>query len=635
MAMVVLIVTWCRVAEAQQDTSDGETKRPFVNKIIFHGNSYFSDKKLRSQMRTRESTFFSLFKKPRLHADVLQRDIAVLEATYHANGFLEAEVKLKELVELEKGTFVDIVIDVIENEPTRIESVTFSGKGILSEETLRKDLLLKPGDPYNPSMLGSDINTIKLKYFDRGYLAVLVGDSVFVDDRTVTMHYNIDPGPVIAVRSIELLGNRHTKREIVEKEITLEVGKVFRLRDAVESQRNLFETGLFTEADILPEKLDLKTNTVAVLVRLRERKSKYFEVGFGVSNVVGSRVTGGWGDRNLFGTGRTVRVGLEGAFALFQRRDEDFNNLNPRVRYYRADITFAQRRVFGTKVLLGITAFAEKDATVENLVVYTKGMAVGGGRKLSEQTELTAGFGAERIKRETIVGESRSNTHSVLTAIRHDTRDFILDPRRGGFRDFRVLLAGGILGGDNDFYTLNATWQRYWPSWASSIFAPRIMLGYADSYGRSEVVPVENRFFTGGGNSVRGYDENSIGPRELVENSMTGQPEITVVGGRVFMLTNIEMRFPLPWLSRWCFSGAVFADGGNVWEDPNSVSFSNFQLFKNQDDVTQEDYRYSVGLGIRYNTPLGPIRLDYGTPLVVEPGGSSKGRFHFSLGQIF
>jgi len=631
--MAVLVLAWCRGADAQPDISADDTKRPFVNKIIFNGNSYFSDKKLRSQMRTRESTFFSLFKKPRLQMDVLQRDIAALEATYHANGFLEAEVKLQELVQLERGTFVDIVIEVIENEPTVIQSVTFSRAG-LGEQTLRKDLLLEPGDPYNPSMLGSDINTIKLKFFDNGHLAVIVEDSVSVAGRNVMIHYDIDVGPVIAVRSIDIVGNRHTKREIVEKEITLKVGKVFRLRDAVETQRNLFETGLFTEADILPEKLDLATNTVAITVRLRERKSRYFEIGFGVGNVVGSRVTGGWGDRNLFGTGRTVRIGLEGAFAIFPG-DEEFNDLNPRIKYYRADITFAQRRILGTKVLLGVTAFAEKDATVENLVVYTKGMAIGGGRKLTENTELVAGFGLERIKRISIAGESRSNTHSLTSAVRHDTRDFILDPRRGGFRDFRVLVAGGILGGDNDFYTLNATWQRYWPSWASSIFAARIMVGYADSYGRSEEVPVENRFFTGGGNSVRGYDENSIGPRELVENVVTGQPELTVVGGRVFVLTNVEMRFPLPWLSRWRFSGAIFADGGNVWKDPQSMRFSSFQLFKNQDDVTLEDYRYSVGLGIRYNTPLGPIRLDYGSPLVVEPGQSSKGRFHFSLGQIF
>jgi outer membrane protein insertion porin family len=212
-----------------------------------------------------------------------------------------------------------------------------------------------------------------------------------------------------------------------------------------------------------------------------------------------------------------------------------------------------------------------------------------------------------------------------------------LDPRTGGFRDLGLVIAGGVLGGDNDFYMVNTTLQRYWSITPTRVFAVRVRLGYGDSYGQSPEVPVENRFFTGGGNSVRGYDENSIGPREPVESVVDGNTVVTptVVGGRVFMLTNVELRFSLPFVSRWHFSGAVFADGGNVWRDPESVSFSDFRIFQSEDDVVQEDYRYGVGLGIRYNTPLGPIRLDYGIPLTVEAGMSGSGRFHFSLGQIF
>jgi outer membrane protein insertion porin family len=630
----MLLLLGNQSANAQQSDMNEETKQPFVNKIVFEGNEFFSDKKLRGQMHTKESTFFSLFRKPRLNIDVLQRDIAVLEAIYHANGFLDAEVKLRELVELESGTFVDIVIEVTENEPTRVEAVTFRNRGVLNEKTLSEGLLLEPGKPYNPSMLGSDINTIKLKYFEEGHLAVTVEDSVVIDGREVRMTYTIDPGPIITIRGIGIIGNQLTKQSIVEKEITLEVGRVFRLKDAVETQRNLFETGLFTEADVLPDSLDLSTNTVDIVVRLRERKSAYFEVGFGVGNIVGSRVTAGWGDRNLFGTGRTLRFGVEYAFAIFAR-DEDFNELDPRVRYYRYDLTFAQRRVLGTKVLLGVTGFLEKDATVENLVVWTRGAAIGGGRRLSANTDLVTGFSLERIKKRSIAGEERANSHLVSSAVSHDTRDFILDPRRGGFRNLGGTIAGGILRGDNDFYIVNSALQRYWPVTPTNIFAVRLRLGYADSYGQSEVVPVENRFFTGGGNSVRGYDENSIGPRELVDNIVTGQPELTVVGGRVFILTNVELRFGLPLLSRWRFSGAIFADGGNVWKDPQSMSLGNFRIFQSEDDVVQEDYRYGIGLGIRYNTPLGPIRLDYGVPLTVETGMDGSGRFHFSLGQIF
>jgi outer membrane protein insertion porin family len=611
-----------------------DTRQPFVNKIIFEGNAYFSDKRLRGQMHTRESTFFSIFTKPRLDRDVLQRDIAALEAAYHANGFLEARVRLKQLVELEGGTFVDIRIEIVENEATRVETVTFANTGPLDEKTLRKGLLLQPGSPYNPSLLGSDLSAIKVKYFDHGHLAVAVDDSVAVTGRRVFLHYAIDPGPVIRIRSVDVRGNALTKRFIVDKEITLRVGEVFRLKDAAETQRNLYETGLFTEADVVPESLDPEGKTVAVLVQLRERKSAYFEVGFGVGNIVGSRITAGWGDRNLFGTGRTLRFGVQYAFAIFPR-GEDFTELDPRVRYYRYDLTFAQRRVFGTKLLTGVTGYVEKDATVEDLIVWTEGAAIGVGRRISQSTEVVGGFAVERIRNKSIAGETKSKTHSISTTLRNDTRDFILDPRAGIFRDVGLTVAGGFLGGDNDFWTASSSLQKYWPAWGTRTLAARVRIGYADSYGRSPVVPVGNRFFTGGGNSVRGYEENSIGPREMVLNVSTNQLEEAVVGGRVFILTNVELRFGLPLLSKWHFSGAVFADGGNVWKDPESLKLSNLRIFQGGSEVVQEDYRYGIGFGIRYNTPLGPIRVDYGVPLTVEDGMDGKGRFHFSLGQIF
>ena len=242
--MALFVLGWARDSGAQ-DRNTEKTPQPFVNKIIFEGNHFFSAKKLRALMRTKESTFFSIFRKPRLNPDVLQRDIATLEATYHSNGFLEAKVGLKELVKLEGGTFVNIVIQVTENEPTRVESVIFHHTGIISDKDLRKNLLLEKGDPYNPSLVGSDVSTIKLKYFDKGYLAVVVRDSVDVQGRSVWIHYSIDPGPLITIRSINIVGNRLTKRSIVEKEITVRVGQVFSLKDAVETQRNLFETGLF------------------------------------------------------------------------------------------------------------------------------------------------------------------------------------------------------------------------------------------------------------------------------------------------------------------------------------------------------------------------------------------------------
>lgn len=132
---------------------------------------------------------------------------------------------------------------------------------------------------------------------------------------------------------------------------------------------------------------------------------------------------------------------------------------------------------------------------------------------------------------------------------------------------------------------------------------------------------------------MRGFKENSLGPREPVEQG-TGDPVETVVGGRLLIVGNAEVRFPVPYFSRYRFSAAVFADGGNVWRSLGGVDIEDFDPFVKKNDVTDRDFRYSLGVGLRYNTPVGPIRLDFGIP-VKRDVTDEFGLFHLSLGQIF
>ena len=621
---------------AQEVDLPPKVREPFVGRIVFEGTRSFADKDLKRQMKTTEAPFFAILHRPRLDRETLRRDTAALQAFYRANGFLDAKVTLDRLELLENGAFVDIIIRIDEGEATRVEVVAFQGTGPISEDKLRKVLRLKAGVPFNPTLVNGDIYTMKRSYFDEGYLAVEIDDSVAVEGKTVRLLYSIDPGPVIAIRRIGITGNRLTKPRIIEQELVFKEGETFRLSKAIETQRNLFETGLFTEAEIAPENLDAEARTVDVNVRVRERKSAYFEVGLGVGNILGSRVTGGWGDRNMFGTGRRLQLKAQYSFGLFEGGVVDFEKMDPRVKYYRYDAEFAQRHVLGTQFQLGINGYLEKDATVEPIIIRTRGAAIGGLRHLSSRTDLSLRLSDELIKRQ-VSGAENEKSHSRLVAgtISHDTRDFVLDPRRGSYRDLRAELAGGFLGGDNDFYTLNTALQRYWSKSRGIVLAIRGRFGFADAYGSSTDagVPIENRFFTGGGNSVRGFKENSLGPTALVAQK-TGDPVETVVGGRLLVVGNAEMRFPIPYLSRYRFSAAVFADAGNVWSSLKAVDIEDFDPFVNKNDVTKEDFRYSIGVGIRYNTPVGPIRLDYGIPVKRDVTDRS-GRFHLSLGQIF
>jgi len=338
----------------------------------------------------------------------------------------------------------------------------------------------------------------------------------------------------------------------------------------------------------------------------------------------------------MFGTGRRLQLKAQYSFGLFEGGVVDFENMDPRVKYYRYDAEFAQRHVLGTQFQLGINGYLEKDATIEPIIIRTRGAAIGGLRHLSPRTDLSFRLSDELIKREVSGGENeKSHSRLVAGTISHDTRDFVLDPRGGSYRDLRAELAGGFLGGDNDFYTLNTALQRYWSKGRGIVLAVRGRFGFADAYGssRDAGVPIENRFFTGGGNSVRGFKENSLGPTALVAQE-TGDPVETVVGGRLLVVGNAEMRFPIPYISRYRFSAAVFADAGNVWSSLKAVDIEDFDPFVNKNDVTEEDFRYSIGVGIRYNTPVGPIRLDYGIPVKRDVTDRS-GRFHLSLGQIF
>jgi outer membrane protein insertion porin family len=621
---------------AQQVELPPKAKEPFIGGIAIEGNASFSDKDLKRQMLTAEPPFFAIFTRPRLDRNAIRRDVAALEAFYRANGFLEARVALQSIELVENGAFAQIVIRVDEGEPTRVVRVEFEGSGPVEEAQLGKELRLKPGVPFNPSLVSTDIYAMKRQYFDKGYVAVEIDDSTAVAEKTVSLFYRISPGPVVTIRRIAIEGNRLTKAHVIERELEIEEGEPFRLSKAVETQRNLFETGLFTEAEILPENLDVKERTVDVLVRVRERKSGYVEVGFGVGNILGSRVTGEWGEKNLFGRGMKLVLKAEYSFGLFEGGVVDFENLDPKVKFYRYDAGFGERHVFGTRFLLGVNAYLEKDATVDPIVIRTRGVGIGGVRHLSPRTDFLLRLLAERIEREIPdVGMEESNSRIVSGAVSHNTRDFILDPRKGGYRELRADLAGGFLGGDNDFYALNTTLQKYWVKRRSAVLALRARVGFVDAYGSSADtgVPVENRFFTGGGNSVRGFKENALGPKEMVETS-PGVVEETVVGGRLLIVGNAEVRFPLPYFSRFRFSGTFFADAGNVWSSLGGVNARDFRLFADPAEVTEGDMRYSLGVGLRYNTPVGPIRLDYGMP-IKKDDTDRFGRFHVSLGQIF
>jgi outer membrane protein insertion porin family len=628
LAAVFCCLSWFRPARAADPPPDDSV---FLGRIFISGNTQVPEGDLRSRMRTREPSMFSIFRRPKLDRAQIERDVAQLEAYYHSIGFPEARVRLDRVEYVEKDRFANVYIVVDEGEATRVVGVRFDGDLLMPESELRKDLLLKRGAPYNASLLATDVYRIKGKYFDRGYLGVAVLDSALIDSAGVHIRFFIEPGTQLSVGEIVIEGNRLVRRGVIEKEIELKPGEVCRFNRVLKTQRNLFETGLFTVVDVVPENIDPIDRTVDIRIRVRERKSSWIEAGFGVGNLLGSRVFAEWGTRNLAGTGRTLRFKAQYAFDLFEGDEFDLNKFQITNTFYRYDVVFQQRRFLGLKLGIGLNAFIERDGTVPDLEIKTIGYALGTARDFGRHSELITGLSFEEItRRPEGIPEEKSRSHSFGVTASRDARDFLLDPHRGEYRVVSGEIAGGILGGDNDYYKLTGNFQRYRGMGGTSVFAWRTRVGYGNAYGRSDQVPVESRYFLGGANSVRGYSEATLGPSTTDAN---GDPRY--LGGQFLLLANVEARFPLPLLARWNFSGAIFLDGGNVYSDVSDVTGSGFRLTSNPDETLVTDFRYGVGAGIRYNTPVGPIRLDYGYPLKPDPATDRNGRWYFSLGQIF
>ncbi|HEX6790927.1 MAG TPA: outer membrane protein assembly factor BamA [Candidatus Krumholzibacteria bacterium] len=633
--MAIPLLTGTARAQSAHEDSTRKEERPrtvFINRILFAGNEHVHADRLKARMRTREPSIWAIFKKPELNERQLNRDIAALEAYYHSIGYPDATVKLEGIDLIEKNRFADIHIRVVEGEPNLVRSVKFHGNLILEEKDLREDLLLEPDAPYNASLLETDVYTIRGKYFDQGYLAVTIADSVRIDNHRVEIDFFIEPRQQLQVGQISIEGNDEVRTSVIQGEITVEQGKVCRYDKVLETERNLFETGLFSVVDVVPERVDTMTNVVDIGIRVRERKESWIEAGFGVGNVLGSKVFAEWGTRNLFGTGRTVRLKAEYAFDLFRGDEIDPNEIEITNTYYRYDAIYQQRRIFGLKLPTSLNGYTEWDNTVQGLEVKRLGAAIGVNhefgriRDFGRESLLSGTFSVEDIKR-TQEGqpEERSRSNILGSAVSRDTRDFILNPSMGTYRVLSAQVAGGILGGANDFYTTEAGFQHYVDVRKGKVFAWRVRAGYANSYGRSAEVPVENRYFLGGANSVRGYADAGLGPLDEKGNPL---------GGTFMLLLNAEYRYPFPFLARWNFSGSVFLDSGNVWADPSDVSSDDFEFTSAIDETTVDDYRYGAGVGIRYNTPVGPIRLDWGYPLKPD-GENSGGRIYLSLGQIF
>ncbi|MDZ7860132.1 MAG: outer membrane protein assembly factor BamA [Candidatus Krumholzibacteriota bacterium] len=601
---------------------------PVVDRIIILGNRTFDDKTLKSKMQTKEKGFISFFNKPRYRKDFLIRDLERIKSFYKKKGFFKTEVNLSSLVRDEKSNSVIIKIIIDEGERTRIRSLEIEDPKVISESLIRDVLELTVGHPYNPNLVKTDQYAIFNLFVQKGYLGTGVSYDVNIDSTEVDLIWKIKTGEKAKIDSISITGNSKVDTEIVSRELTIHPGDYFDLKKIQQSKQNLYNTGCFSSVDIQPEDLNLEEGIVDLHLAVREREMGYIEAGIGVGNVHASHMFLEWGQRNLLNRGYGLRLTSSYSFSLFQENEINFSDMVFDRKYVRYEGELRFPHILSTWNTFSLGAYYEDDATILPAVFSSMSYTAAISRNVSRQTLILLSYAFEHIKRNPVTGQaSESGRRSLKLKYRRDTRKYYFNPKKGNYFNMELRYSGGLLGGDDNYYSAISSYRNYNIIFDETVLAYRIRAGYVEPFSStgSSGLPIESRFFIGGGNSVRGYEENSLGPEA------GGEP----VGGQVLLLTNVELRFYIPGLSDLNIGGVVFLDGGNVWDSITDLSLNKFNIFKDSHEITLSDYKYSCGFGLRYYTPIGPIRVDAGFPVNKAAYINPDYWIHISLGHLF
>jgi len=649
-------------------------------RIEFSGNRTFPARDLKEVLRLRERDWRRPLSVPSYRPELIGTQLRQLRSWYRLRGFHDVSVALDSIGnDAERGDI--LYIGVVEGPRTYIDRVAIVGAAPLAEEDLRKVLVLDEGSPAPADLngFGEDIYRMRRACWQHAHLrATIVPDLAIAatDDplrRSAVVTYTVDPGPPYTVGDIEILGDLTTKPELILRDVRLKPGDAF-LWDEVElTRQRLLQTALFRDVSLTAAAWDSTTRTATLQVRVTERKPAFYEFGAGFGSRERIRAMVAWGHNNLWGSGRRLQLRLRGYWNVEEIIGE------PRIfaegdLNYRADVLYDNPHLFGRDYPLDVNVYAKRATRGESGLIQTiYGILVGTQRRddllwtnrldLSLRTvdpavhplapsDLQEDFEA--------AGVTASTTRSVIHSLFREGRDDAFNPVRGQYFTSQLELAGGLLGGDNSFLKWSGSLQDYRPL-LGGVVAARVRLGAVRPYGDSrelgsDGVPYDDRFFAGGAYSVRGYRENSLGPQitdpeeqaEIGWGSDVPLPDDPARGGNYQLITNAEWRFPLPWLSRWHLSSVLFCDGGNVWEDLDDITLDAFRLRSypgDPEDPTSTkiwDYRYSVGTGLRLDTPFGPFRLDLGFPLkraryqsLEKTLVDDRWRLHFSLGHVF
>ena len=651
------------------DVSRGDRFR--LERISFDGNKYFSDGLLERRLLLQTASFAS---NGRFSQQLLRSDQDSIRGVYLSNGFLHSQVTSTVDDQYQgKKNHLSVAFHIVEGTQSLITDLKIDGNHAIPTDELLSVTGSTKGEPYSESGVASDRNNILALYYNEGFPeAGFVAQVVpGADPDRVSLVYQITEGKRVEVSKVLMTGYQYTRPGIIRRQVEIEAGGPLREGDVAKTQRQLYNLGVFNRVQIAPQNPGGTDPDKTVVVEMQE--GERYTIGYGFGFEV-QRIAGGSTNPN----GTTIGASPRGIFEIarnnmFGRAQTLSFKARASTLEYRFAADYSANNLLNNKSLsLQFIGFADK---TQDINTFTSTRFEGGVQmveKLSPSSSLLYRYFYRRVEASNLVSTINQEQIPLLSqptlvsgfglTYARDRRDDPADAKHGTFNTIDVSDAIEQIGSSANFFRgffQNSSFHSFGRAF---VFARSVRFGFEAPYGNTiegstvfnpsqctappppetpSVIPLPERFFAGGGTSLRGFGLNQAGPRD----PCTGFP----IGGLAILVFNQELRFPmkLPFVGNR-LGGTIFYDGGNVYTDVNHISLA----WKAPSTTNLNYFSHTIGFGLRYPTPVGPVRVDFGYQLnppayqatVIPPGGTvgtlqtlhlTHFGFFFNIGPIF
>jgi outer membrane protein insertion porin family len=615
----------------QFDVVEGDSAK--IRQINIVGNKVFPEKKLLSQFNSSTPGWLSWYTKDDQYSKTkLAGDLEALRSFYLNQGYLEFSIDSTQVTISPEKKDIFVTVNITEGPNYRVSDIKLAGQMLVPEEELRKLITVKPGDVFSREKLTDSTRKIGDRLGNEGYAFANVNavPELDKDKHQVAFTLFVDPGRRVYINRVNVAGNSKTRDEVIRREVRQMEGGWYNAEKIAQSRDRLNRLGYFNEVNVETPAVTGTTDQVDVNIGVAEKATGNILLGAGFSSSEGFVLSGSVNQANVFGSGNRLSAQINSGSV---NTVYSLSFTNP---YYTID-----------GISLGYDVYRrDVDATslsgVGEYESSTMGLGMRFGFPLNEKDTVFFGAAAEQlditttdsspIQYKNFVADfgNTNNTLRLDASIARDTRNNYLFPTSGMLQ--RAALEFGVPPGDIQYYKLSLQHQQYFPLTKDFTLLVNGELGYAGGFG-GKGLPFYRNFFAGGVSSVRGFESGTLGPKALttadplVDCNVT--PDVcdqSSLGGEAKLVGNIELLFPMPGIKDNSVRLSTFLDAGGVFGPGDYLSrAASFSL---------EDLRFSAGVGVAWNSPLGPLKFNLAYPINAKDDDKTE-VFQFSMGSAF